>query len=315
MPNLWTYTHHSNDKPSNTSWPARFDGFYTWERLLQQWSEDVQEYLDKLEEEGQGQYSMSTFGRSSLKGDDDEDPIVASPPSPVSQEVEAPEDEQVQNSKVPRPTPASRKPGEAVLPHTDISDKSKRVWVITTAALPWMTGTAVNPLLRAAYLCKGRKEAGGSATLMLPWLERREDQERVYGADKTFDKPEDQEEYVRNWLKNSAKMVDASEELNIEWYTAWQNRVENSVYSMGDIVATISEDDVDIMVLEEPEHLNWYRAPGESWTKKFKHVVGIVHTNYIVYAQDQPGALVRVSLKLCKRQYTMCSKLTFSLQT
>jgi hypothetical protein len=203
--------------------------------------------------------------------------------------------ETVEEGKVPRPVPAPRKPGEEVLPHTDISDKSKRVWVITTAALPWMTGTAVNPLLRAAYMCKGRKEAGGSVTLMLPWLERKEDQERVYGADKTFDTPEDQEAYVRNWLKNSAKMEQASEELNIEWYTAWQNRAENSVYSMGDIIATISEDDVDIMVLEEPEHLNWYRAPGESWTKKFKHVVGIVHTNYFVYAQDQPGALVRVS--------------------
>lgn len=53
---------------------------------------------------------------------------------------------------------------------------------------------------------------------------------------------------------------------------------------------------MDICVLEEPEHLNWYRAPGENWTKKFKHVVGIVHTNYFVYAQEQPAALIRVRL-------------------
>ena len=36
-----------------------------------------------------------------------------------------------------------------------------------------------------------------------------------------------------------------------------------------------------------------YRAPGESWTAKFKHVVGIVHTNYFVYASDQPAAFIR----------------------
>ena len=53
---------------------------------------------------------------------------------------------------------------------------------------------------------------------------------------------------------------------------------------------------MDICVLEEPEHLNWYRAPGENWTKKFKHVVGIVHTNYFVYAQEQPAALIRVRM-------------------
>ena len=34
-----------------------------------------------------------------------------------------------------------------------------------------------------------------------------------------------------------------------------------------------------------------------SWTKKFKHVVGIVHTNYFVYATEQPAALIRVSIK------------------
>ena len=55
------------------------------------------------------------------------------------------------------------------------------------------------------------------------------------------------------------------------------------------------EEECDICVLEEPEHLNWYRAPGENWTSKFKHVVGIVHTNYFVYATEQPAAFIRVS--------------------
>ena len=33
--------------------------------------------------------------------------------------------------------------------------------------------------------------------------------------------------------------------------------------------------------------MNWYRAPGEGWTKVFNYVVGIVHTNYIEYASGQ----------------------------
>jgi digalactosyldiacylglycerol synthase len=88
-------------------------------------------------------------------------------------------------------------------------------------------------------------------------------------------------------------MKQASIDLNIKWYTAWQEVAENSLYSMGDIIGLISPDECDICVLEEPEHLNWYRAPGENWTSKFKHVVGIVHTNYFVYAQEQPAAFIR----------------------
>jgi hypothetical protein len=30
--------------------------------------------------------------------------------------------------------------------------------------------------------------------------------------------------------------------------------------------------------------LNWFRAPGDGWTKRYKYVVGIVHTNYKEYA-------------------------------
>jgi hypothetical protein len=305
-------TNSSSSFSESTKSTPRFDGFASWERMLQDWSDDVQEYMEKIESDNKG-YPMSQFGNaekletslgienkaeeskeeskiklSQLKNDstNDSSEISDNPKRKLN----------AKKKSISLPVPAPRKEGEEVDPDTDIAMKSKRILIVTTAALPWMTGTAVNPLLRAAYMTIGRSEVGGSVTLMLPWLERREDQEQVYGSNNVFNSPEEQELYIRNWLRDSAKLPTPSEELKIKWYTAWQNKVENSVYSMGDITALVSKEEVDICILEEPEHLNWYRAPGDSWTDKFKHVVGIIHTNYFVYAQDQPAAFVRVSL-------------------
>lgn len=278
--------------------PLRFDGFQTWEKQLQQWSEDVSLYLAETEsqlnellqpKEPLSTYDMSSFGVSSeslkklirVDGDGDEDnndeeDLVA---SIAEEESGNDEEEQPSSSSASTPNPTKRslsqrlglisstvtspigtlpialtnfdrtlptipKPrpitsSDTILPHTDIGDKSKNIWIVTTGALPWMTGTAVNPLLRAAYLSNGRREAGGSVTLMLPWVERPSDQKRIYGSENRFATPEDQEEYIRGWLRDTANMKMASEELNIRWYTAWQEVLENSLYSMGDIIGLI----------------------------------------------------------------------------
>jgi hypothetical protein len=277
---------------------ARFEGFASWDRMLQDWADDVQEYVDSVQAESEDGYSFGNFGRPSVtvevtKQADDSLAEEVKPVDSSTEEIkqlgslveeikqtryveetkisdssqnmlhdgveaiDAAKIEQVlKKEKVSLPVPAPRKHGEAILPHTDVSDKSKRILVVTTAALPWMTGTAVNPLLRAAYLTNGRKAAGGSVILMIPWVERAADQKRVYG-DRTFESPEVQEDYIRAWLRDSAKMAQASEDLIIRWYTAWHNELENSIYSMGDITALIPSDSVDICILEEPEHLNW----------------------------------------------------------
>lgn len=301
----------SFDQESNISVPAldkrrRFEGFMSWDRMLQEWSDDIQEYMEQIERESNGSdYSFGNFGRSAKVTANPVNAESAMPNNTQKQEekrtnkrcsvdavpnessktklanIEVPGTTKDDKRKpaVPLPIPAPARPGEAVLPHTDLSDLSKRVEIVTTASLPWRTGTAVNPLLRAAYLSHNRAAAGGSVTLMLPWLERQADQEKVYGKDQTFDSPEHQEAYIRDWLRTTAGMPEAANDLRIRWYTAWQNPAENSIYSMGDITALIPPDEVDICILEEPEHLNWYRAPGESWTKRFKHVVGILHTS------------------------------------
>lgn len=76
-------------------------------------------------------------------------------------------------------------------------DKKQHIAIFTTASLPWLTGTSVNPLFRAAYLAKDDK---WKVTLVIPWL-KLEDQHHVYSNKITFNSTSEQETYVRQWLE------------------------------------------------------------------------------------------------------------------
>ncbi|PIN18752.1 Digalactosyldiacylglycerol synthase [Handroanthus impetiginosus] len=166
----------------------------------------------------------------------------------------------------------------------DLSDKKRHVAIVTTASLPWMTGTAVNPLFRAAYLAKSAKQ---NVTLLVPWL-CRSDQELVYPNNLTFSSPEEQECYIRNWLE---ERVGFKPDFKISFYPGKFSKSRRSIIPAGDTSQFISSKDADIAILEEPEHLNWYHH-GKRWTDKFNHVVGIVHTNYLEYIKrEKNGAL------------------------
>lgn len=84
----------------------------------------------------------------------------------------------------------------------------RKFWIVTTAALPWMTGTAVNPLLRAAHLSRLNREysVDGESTvsLVIPWLESAEERVQMYGSDWENKTEIDQDVYIRKWLSERA---------------------------------------------------------------------------------------------------------------
>jgi digalactosyldiacylglycerol synthase len=91
---------------------------------------------------------------------------------------------------------------------------------------------------------------------------------------------------------------------------------------MGDITQLIPDEDADVCVLEEPEHLNWYKAPftAKAWMDKFKHVVGIIHTNYLSYTRSYPLGQVKepllyyVNQGVCRAYCHKIIKLSAALQ-
>ncbi|XP_077235617.1 UDP-Glycosyltransferase superfamily protein [Tasmannia lanceolata] len=166
----------------------------------------------------------------------------------------------------------------------DFSGEKRHVAIVTTASLPWMTGTAVNPLFRAAYLSKSAKQ---KVTLLVPWL-CKSDQELVYPTNLTFSSPEEQESYIRGWLE---ERVGFKADFKIAFYPGKFSKERRSIIPAGDTSQFISSKEADIAILEEPEHLNWYHH-GKRWSDKFNHVVGVVHTNYLEYIKrERNGAL------------------------
>jgi digalactosyldiacylglycerol synthase len=198
---------------------------------------------------------------------------------------------------------------------SDLSQPNRHIWVITSAALPWMTGTAVNPLLRALYCARIFTES--KVTLVIPWLTRREDREKLFGPKNCDNCPfddaseggqEQQTKYIRHFAKERCNFEDEEvKRLRILFYDAVYFEPMGSIFPTQDICSTLVPDDspneADIAILEEPEHMNWIPSSDSGDTpppykrglfkEKFRYVVGIIHTNYPSYAAtDTPGGPV-----------------------
>nr|XP_048334102.1 digalactosyldiacylglycerol synthase 2, chloroplastic-like [Ziziphus jujuba var. spinosa] len=167
-------------------------------------------------------------------------------------------------------------------------DEKRHIAIFTTASLPWMTGTAVNPLLRACYLSRDGER---KVTLVVPWLSLK-DQKLVYPNNFTFSSPTEQEVYLHHWLEERTGF---KSNFSIHFYPGKFAMDKRSILAVGDISEIIPDDDADVAILEEPEHLTWFHH-GKRWKTKFRLVIGIIHTNYLEYVKREKNGKVRAFL-------------------
>nr|GLL34417.1 digalactosyldiacylglycerol synthase 2, chloroplastic [Ipomoea trifida] len=170
-----------------------------------------------------------------------------------------------------------------------MDNKKQHIAIFTTASIPWLTGTAVNPLFRAAYLAKDGER---KVTLVVPWVPLK-DQQHLFPNNITFSNPSEQESYALQWVEERTGF---KSNFRIRFYPAKFYVEKRSILGLGDITIVIPDDEADIAVLEEPEHLTWYHH-GKRWKSKFRLVIGIVHTNYREIVKRERNALAAFFLK------------------
>jgi hypothetical protein len=183
---------------------------------------------------------------------------------------------------------------------------NRSLWIITTASVPWLTGTAVNPLYRAISLAS-TVHPSSTVTLVVPWLVREEDRLKLYGSTTSFTSWQEQERWIRTEFTTSSSMTATTttthaDNLYIEFYDSIYLEAIGSILPLVDIptwiISTFCDTPTsslpnlnsrrrrtaDVAILEEPEHLNFVRYTHVHWTDVFRFVIGIIHTNYPAYA-------------------------------
>lgn len=163
---------------------------------------------------------------------------------------------------------------------SDLRAGHRHIAIVTTAAMPWMTGTSVNPALRAVYLAKH----GHDVILVVPWLSTIEEQRKVFSkGSPVFKAKSEQANYIVEWARSHVADVI----IDVRFYEGVYSDDLCSILPVGAITDVFADDTLvkDVCILEEPEHLTWHHS-GQVWTELFNLVVGIIHTNYIEYAKN-----------------------------
>ncbi|KAK9910543.1 hypothetical protein M0R45_034500 [Rubus argutus] len=168
-------------------------------------------------------------------------------------------------------------------------DERRHIAIFTTASLPWMTGTAVNPLFRAAYLAKDGERI---VTLVIPWLSLK-DQKLVYPNNITFSSPPEQETYIRHWLHERTGF---ESDFGILFYPGKFSLDKRSILAVGGYFRGNFLMKRQILPsLRSLSTSTWYHH-GKRWKIKFALVIGIVHTNYLAYVRREKNGRMQAFL-------------------
>lgn len=179
-----------------------------------------------------------------------------------------------------------------------------RVQIFTTAAIPWLTGTSLNPLYRAIHLAK----MGHEVLLYFPWIEYSE--QALLFDTLQFISKEKQESYINQYVKESMGIdVKHFTSLHIKWYPARYYQKLQSIFPAC-FLPTLYEEK-SVIILEEPEHLFFFHPNKNTPARDKKRVIGICHTNYFFYMTKFAGFfaayICRWYIKLLiNRHCTLC---------
>ncbi|QBR70912.1 hypothetical protein CU048_06030 [Beijerinckiaceae bacterium] len=193
----------------------------------------------------------------------------------------------------------------------DGSGPPRDVGIVTVSAIPNLTGTSVNPLIRAASLV----EAGWPTTLYLPWFAL-EEQEREYG--RSFADPDAQVREIEAWLPDALR----PHRPNIVFYPVRFNATWALPLPAMPIASVLRRHRT--LILEELErHFfdgRWLDLSAFGFKHRFPLVISLLHTNFPAFVGLRTGRWIRplsramtrvLSRRICDHSFSVVSAAPF----
>eukprot|EP00882_Tetradesmus_deserticola_P026645 GHRQ01029411.1.p1 GENE.GHRQ01029411.1~~GHRQ01029411.1.p1 ORF type:complete len:159 (+),score=31.82 GHRQ01029411.1:317-793(+) len=118
------------------------------------------------------------------------------------------------------------------------SKATGRIVVVTTAAIPWRTGTAVNPALRAAQLAADTQH---QVVLVVPFVPI-EDQWLIFPEGVTCSTPQQQEVIIKAWAREHSGLQDV--DFQVLFYAARYYPASRCIFATEDVCRLLPQEEV-----------------------------------------------------------------------